>query len=70
MTFFFAGAFFFAAGFFGAGFLPEWGPDLGMNNSTLLLGILAGALMSSVAHAAGLNVSSTQLDGSLPTCRS
>ncbi|HOA27494.1 MAG TPA: sugar ABC transporter permease, partial [Arachnia sp.] len=27
----------------GAGFLPEWGPDLGMNNSTLLLGILAGA---------------------------
>ncbi len=33
-------------------------------------GILAGALMSSVAHAAGLNVSSTQLDGSLPTCRS
>ncbi|HQD21772.1 MAG TPA: sugar ABC transporter permease [Arachnia sp.] len=30
-------------GFFGAGFLPEWGPDLGMNNSTLLLGILAGA---------------------------
>ena len=36
----------------------------------IALGILAGALMSSVAHAAGLNVSSTQLDGSLPTCRS
>lgn len=25
---------------FGAGYLPEWGPDLGINNSTLLLGIL------------------------------
>lgn len=25
----------------GAGYLPEWGPDTGYNNSTLLLGILA-----------------------------
>ncbi|MBK7820004.1 MAG: sugar ABC transporter permease [Tessaracoccus sp.] len=29
--------------FFGAGYLPEWGPDLGLNNSTLLLGIVGGA---------------------------
>ena len=28
---------------FGAGYLPEWGPDTGMNNSTLLLGLLACA---------------------------
>jgi len=27
--------------FFGAGHLPEWGPNTGMNNSTLLLGIIA-----------------------------
>ncbi len=27
--------------FIGAGYLPEWGPNTGMNNSTLLLGILA-----------------------------
>lgn len=27
----------------GAGYLPEWGPNTGFNNSTLLLGILAGA---------------------------
>ncbi len=26
---------------FGAGYLPEWGPNTGMNNSTLLLGLLA-----------------------------
>ncbi len=26
---------------FGAGFLPEWGPDTGLNNSTLLLGLIA-----------------------------
>lgn len=26
---------------FGAGYLPDWGPATGMNNSTLLLGILA-----------------------------
>lgn len=26
---------------FGAGYLPEWGPATGMNNSTLLLGIIA-----------------------------
>lgn len=26
--------------FLGAGYLPEWGPDTGMNNSTLLLGLL------------------------------
>ncbi|WP_028707760.1 multiple monosaccharide ABC transporter permease [Propionicicella superfundia] len=25
----------------GAGYLPEWGPDTGMNNSTLLVGVLA-----------------------------
>ncbi len=29
--------------FFGAGYLPEWGPNLGLNNSTLLLGIIAAA---------------------------
>lgn len=30
--------------FFGAGYLPEWGPSFtGLNNSTLLLGILAAA---------------------------
>ena len=27
--------------YIGAGYLPEWGPNTGMNNSTLLLGILA-----------------------------
>lgn len=27
--------------FIGAGYLPEWGPNTGMNNSTLLLGIIA-----------------------------
>lgn len=27
--------------FIGGGYLPEWGPNTGMNNSTLLLGILA-----------------------------
>lgn len=27
--------------FLGAGYLPEWGPNTGMNNSTLLLGIIA-----------------------------
>lgn len=26
---------------FGAGYLPDWGPNTGMNNSTLLLGIIA-----------------------------
>lgn len=26
--------------FFGAGYLPEWGPNTGLNNSTLLLGII------------------------------
>lgn len=26
---------------FGAGYLPEWGPDTGLNNSTLLLGLVA-----------------------------
>lgn len=26
--------------FFGAGYLPEWGPDTGLNNSTLVLGII------------------------------
>jgi putative multiple sugar transport system permease protein len=26
---------------FGAGYLPEWGPDTGLNNSTLLLGAIA-----------------------------
>lgn len=26
---------------FGAGYLPEWGPNTGMNNSTLVLGIVA-----------------------------
>ncbi len=29
--------------FIGAGYLPEWGPSTGLNNSTLLLGILAAA---------------------------
>lgn len=28
---------------FGAGYLPEWGPNTGLNNSTLLLGVLAAA---------------------------
>ena len=26
---------------FGAGYLPEWGPNTGMNNSTLVLGVIA-----------------------------
>ncbi|HRA75180.1 MAG TPA: sugar ABC transporter permease [Propionicimonas sp.] len=30
----------------GAGYLPEWGPNLGLNNSTLLLGILAIAVLA------------------------
>ncbi len=30
----------------GAGFLPEWGPDTGYNNSTLLLGALLGLLVA------------------------
>ncbi|WRS31041.1 sugar ABC transporter permease [Actinomycetaceae bacterium MB13-C1-2] len=28
----------------GAGYLPEWGPDTGLNNSTLLLGVIGIAL--------------------------
>ncbi len=32
--------------FIGAGYLPEWGPNTGMNNSTLLLGILAIVLIA------------------------
>lgn len=31
--------------FLGAGYLPEWGPSTGLNNSTLLLGILAIAAL-------------------------
>ncbi|WP_169166615.1 multiple monosaccharide ABC transporter permease [Cellulomonas taurus] len=31
--------------FLGAGYLPEWGPNTGLNNSTLLLGILAIAAL-------------------------
>lgn len=31
--------------FLGAGYLPEWGPDTGMNNSTLLLGIIGIAAL-------------------------
>ena len=31
---------------FGAGHLPEWGPNTGLNNSTLLLGILAIAVFT------------------------
>lgn len=30
--------------FFGAGYLPEWGPNTGLNNSTLLLGIIGIAI--------------------------
>ena len=30
----------------GAGYLPEWGPNTGMNNSTLLLGIVAIAVLA------------------------
>ncbi|MDR3069860.1 MAG: sugar ABC transporter permease [Propionibacteriaceae bacterium] len=32
--------------FFGSGSLPEWGPDTGLNNSTLLLGIIAIAAVA------------------------
>jgi putative multiple sugar transport system permease protein len=32
--------------YIGAGYLPEWGPDTGMNNSTLLLGVLAIAVLA------------------------
>ena len=31
--------------FIGAGYLPEWGPNTGMNNSTLLLGVVALAVL-------------------------
>ena len=31
--------------YLGAGYLPEWGPNTGLNNSTLLLGILGAALL-------------------------
>nr|WP_297425025.1 multiple monosaccharide ABC transporter permease [uncultured Actinotalea sp.] len=31
--------------FLGAGYLPEWGPDTGLNNSTLLLGVLGIAAL-------------------------
>lgn len=31
--------------YLGAGYLPEWGPDTGMNNSTLLLGVLAVVIL-------------------------
>ncbi|MBO1752104.1 sugar ABC transporter permease [Actinotalea sp. BY-33] len=34
--------------FLGAGYLPEWGPSTGLNNSTLLLGLLA---VAAVVHA-------------------
>ncbi len=32
--------------FLGAGYLPEWGPNTGMNNSTLLLGLLTIAALA------------------------
>ncbi len=32
--------------YIGAGYLPEWGPNTGMNNSTLLLGIVAIGLLA------------------------
>ena len=32
--------------FIGGGYLPEWGPNTGLNNSTLLLGILAFAVIA------------------------
>ena len=32
--------------FIGAGYLPEWGPNTGMNNSTLLLGLLTIAALA------------------------
>jgi putative multiple sugar transport system permease protein len=32
--------------YFGAGYLPEWGPDLGCNNSTLVLGALGIAFIA------------------------
>lgn len=32
--------------YLGAGYLPEWGPNTGMNNSTLLLGLLAIILLA------------------------
>lgn len=31
--------------YIGAGYLPEWGPNTGMNNSTLLLGVLTIAVL-------------------------
>jgi putative multiple sugar transport system permease protein len=31
--------------YLGAGYLPEWGPNTGLNNSTLLLGIVAVAVL-------------------------
>jgi putative multiple sugar transport system permease protein len=31
--------------FLGAGYLPEWGPDTGLNNSTLLLGVIGIAAL-------------------------
>jgi putative multiple sugar transport system permease protein len=31
--------------YLGAGYLPEWGPNTGMNNSTLLLGLIAIAVL-------------------------
>ncbi len=31
---------------FGAGYLPEWGPNTGMNNSTLLLGVVGIAVFT------------------------
>lgn len=32
--------------YIGAGYLPEWGPNTGMNNSTLLLGVIAIVLLA------------------------
>ena len=39
--------------YIGGGFLPDWGPDFGYNNSTLLLGLIIAIV---IAVASGASV--------------
>lgn len=57
---------------FGAGYLPEWGPDFGINNSTLLLGILGILFFAYVQlkkYKKSQNLSSTQISLSVVILR-
>jgi putative multiple sugar transport system permease protein len=51
--------------FIGSGHLPEWGPNTGLNNSTLLLGIIGVALV--VWAEFGKRAKAKRLTGAAPT---